>query len=129
MFSSYGSSQLICRSDHYSGFHVIRTLTLNGLILFHWGKLVLNFNRSTLQMKFSFKDFFSKCDQIRSFLHIWAHLLKKFIFCAVMNMKQIKYVTCIFILPMKHLQWFFDRMSPDDMKRNILWGRTRYKKT
>ena len=39
-------------------------------------------------MKFSIKDFFSKCDQIRSFQHIWSHLLKKylmenFIFCAV----------------------------------------------
>ena len=37
--------------------------------------------------KFSIKDFFSKCDQIRSFLRIWSHLLKKslmknFIFCA-----------------------------------------------
>ena len=34
------------------------------------------------------KDFFSKCDQIRSKLRIWSHLLKKclmeiFIFCAV----------------------------------------------
>ena len=28
-------------------------------------------------MKFSIKDFFSKCDQIRSFLHICTHLLKK----------------------------------------------------
>ena len=27
--------------------------------------------------KFSIKDFFSKCDQIRSFLWIWSHLLKK----------------------------------------------------
>ena len=39
-------------------------------------------------MKFSIKDFFSKCDQIRSFLRTWSHLLKKslienFIFCAV----------------------------------------------
>ena len=39
-------------------------------------------------MKFFIKDFFSKCDQIRSFLRIWSHLLKKylmenFIFCAV----------------------------------------------
>ena len=39
-------------------------------------------------MKFPIKDFFSKCDQIRSFLWIWLHLLKKFlmenfIFCAV----------------------------------------------
>ena len=40
------------------------------------------------KMKFSIKDFFSKCDQIRSFLQIWLRLLKKslmenFIFCAV----------------------------------------------
>ena len=40
------------------------------------------------KMKFSIKDFFSKCDQIRSLLRIWSLLLKKslmeyFIFCAV----------------------------------------------
>ena len=40
------------------------------------------------KMKFSIKDFFSKCDQSRSFLQIWSHLLKKSlmgnsIFCAV----------------------------------------------
>ena len=29
------------------------------------------------KMKFSIKDFFSKFDQIRSFLQIWSHLLKK----------------------------------------------------
>ena len=29
------------------------------------------------KMKFSIKDFFSKCDQIHSFLQIWSHLLKK----------------------------------------------------
>ena len=28
-------------------------------------------------MKFSVKDFFSKCEQIRSFLRICSHLLKK----------------------------------------------------
>ena len=28
-------------------------------------------------MKFSIKDFFSKCDQIRNFLRIWSHFLKK----------------------------------------------------
>ena len=42
------------------------------------------------KMKFSIKDFFSKCDQIRRKLRIWSHLLKKslmenFIFCAVMS--------------------------------------------
>ena len=29
------------------------------------------------KMKFSIKNFFSKCDQIRSLLRIWSHLLKK----------------------------------------------------
>ena len=43
---------------------------------------------TTQKMKFSVKDFFSKCEQIRSKLRIWSHLLKKslmenFIFCAV----------------------------------------------
>ena len=38
-------------------------------------------------MKFSIKNFFSKCDQIRKKLRIWSLLLKKslmenFIFCA-----------------------------------------------
>ena len=40
------------------------------------------------KMKFSIKDFFRKCDQIRRKLRIWSPLLKKslmenFIFCAV----------------------------------------------
>ena len=43
-------------------------------------------------MKFSIKDFFSKFDQVRSFLRITLHLLKKslmenFIFCAVFKEK------------------------------------------
>ena len=43
-------------------------------------------------MKFSIKYFFSKGDQIRSFLQICLHLLKKslmenFIFCAVHTLK------------------------------------------
>ena len=42
------------------------------------------------KMKFSIKDFFSKCDQIRIFLRIWSYLLKKslmenFIFRAVLE--------------------------------------------
>ena len=31
------------------------------------------------EMKFSINDFSSKCDQIRNFLRIWSHLLKKFV--------------------------------------------------
>ena len=43
---------------------------------------------TTQKIKFSNKDFFSKYDQIRRFLRIWSHLLKKslmenFTFCAV----------------------------------------------
>ena len=46
-------------------------------------------------LKFSIKDFFSKCDQIRSFLRIWSYLLKKslienFIFCAVIRLLNVR---------------------------------------
>ena len=42
------------------------------------------------KIKFSCKNFFSRCDQIRSFLGIWLHLLRKFlmenfIFCTVLT--------------------------------------------
>ena len=42
------------------------------------------------KMKISIKDFFSNCDQIRSFLRIWSYLQKKslmenFIFCVVVS--------------------------------------------
>ena len=45
-------------------------------------------------MKFAIKDFFSKCEQIRSFLWIWSHLLKKslmekFIFRALRHAEKI----------------------------------------
>ena len=51
----------------------------------YWVVKVLN---TAQKIKFSIKHFFSKCDQIWSFLRIWSHLLKKslreiFIFCAV----------------------------------------------
>ena len=38
---------------------------------------LLNFNSDCTKIKFSIKDVFSKCDQIRIFLRIWSHLLKK----------------------------------------------------
>ena len=53
------------------------------------------------KMKFSIKDFFSKCEQIRRKLRIWSHLLKKylmenFIFCTVIlhfiSLEQGKYI-------------------------------------
>ena len=47
-------------------------------------------------MKFTVKGFFNKCDQIRNFLRIWSHLLKKsimnnFIFCAVNHKNFIQF--------------------------------------
>ena len=47
------------------------------------------------KVKFSIKGFFSKCDQIRSFLWIWSHLLTKslminFTFCAVIIFGKIE---------------------------------------
>ena len=48
---------------------------------------VNNRNTTAQKMKFSIKDLFSKCDQIRKKLRLWSHLLKKFLmknfFCAV----------------------------------------------
>ena len=57
---------------------------------------------STAQkIKFPIKDFFSKCDRIRSFPRMWSHMLKKslmknFIFYAVLSM--LCFVNLIFIL-------------------------------
>ena len=65
--------------DTSSAFHLAHRNCLASLT-----KLSLN----ALKMKFSIKDFFSKCDEIRRTLRIWSHLRKKslmksFIFCAV----------------------------------------------
>ena len=56
--------------------------------LFSRIKLVRPTYITAQNMKFSIEDFFSKRDQIRSFLRIWSRLLKKssmenFIFCEV----------------------------------------------
>ena len=52
---------------------------------FCWPRITIQITAQ--KMRFSIQDFFSKCDQIRSFLRIWSYLLKKslmenFIFCA-----------------------------------------------
>ena len=55
--------------------------------------LILDISSTSIaqKMKFSIKDFFGKCDQIRSFL--WSRLLNKslmknFIFCVVLPPKE-----------------------------------------
>ena len=69
----------------------------------------------TAQMKFFIKDFFSKYDQIRSFLRICSHLLKKslmenFIFCAVPeSLSFIRFPAFIyFYIIVKLLMLFFN---------------------
>ena len=50
------------------------------------------------KMKFFIKDFFSKCDQVRNFLRIWSHLLKKSLMenliflCSVLGKKGTKWI-------------------------------------
>ena len=57
------------------------------LSLFQYFQNLRLLSNPAQKMKFSIKNFFSKYDQIRSFLRIWSHLLKKslmenFVFCA-----------------------------------------------
>ena len=74
-------------------------------------------------MKLSSKDFFSKRNQIRGFLRIWSHLLKKsltenFIFCAViitkesskiMYLKRLKYPKLFLFWTVKLENWISER--------------------
>ena len=62
--------------------------------MFEWLDAGSNLKASIItaqKIKFSIKDFFSKCDQIRRKLRIWSYLLKKslmenFIFSAVLTL-------------------------------------------
>ena len=52
--------------------------------------MTVKFSLPEQKMKFSIRDFLSKCDQIRNFLRIWSHLLKKYLMekflCVVLKM-------------------------------------------
>ena len=73
----------------------MRVLELLRVFRFHSTRVLFTFpidriffSVTAQKMKFFIKDLFSKCDQIRGFLRIWSHLLKKslienFVFCAV----------------------------------------------
>ena len=77
---------------------------------FIWYIYFLKFKESLhKRMKFSIKDFFSKYDQISSFLQILLHLLKKslnenFIFCAL-NL----HYDCSVITNQSHISWLFTK--------------------
>ena len=51
---------------------------------------ILFLSKTAQKMKFSIKEFLSKCDQIRSFLRIWSNLLMKFLMENFFFCKQIK---------------------------------------
>ena len=65
-------------------------------------KIKGTFRGTAQKMKFSTKDFFSKCDQILRKLRVWSHLLKKplmenFIFCTVwVRIFVTKLLFCLF---------------------------------
>ena len=63
------------------------------------------------KMKFPIKDFFSKYDQIRSFLWIWSHLLKislmeNFIFCTVWSHQGQAQTSKYYIVFFFYLIWW-----------------------
>ena len=67
---------------------------------------VLRSKYTAQKIKFCIKDFFSKCDQICSFLRIWSHFLKKslmenFIFVQWCLFK-IKFYKCFWIDKMRN---------------------------
>ena len=60
----------------------------NVFFFFRGHKICKVWTYTAQKIKFTIKDFFSKCDQIRRKLRVWSHFLKKslmekFIFCAV----------------------------------------------
>ena len=101
-------------------FNIIRgwiLLTLNPTITEVFGRYYLSFvlfaNFTAQKVKFSIKDFFHKCDQIRIFLWIWSHLLKKslmenFIFCVMLYIVHIQ----PFIQARLSNSTLFDILSP-----------------
>ena len=71
--------------------------------------------------KFSIKDFFIKCDQIRSFLRIWSYLLKKslmvnFIFCVVYRLTSIRTFGSWFVNDPSDFRLWFVKL---DMRQRI----------
>ena len=77
-------------------------------------------------MKFSIKDFFRKCDQIRSFLLIWSHLLKKslmenFIFCAVSEIISISFKELFSIRILVDQLIIFESFLSQTLKRSSLF--------
>ena len=77
----------IIRTTKWQSKHINTTPNINKLITISSWQNQDNLHK---KMKFSMKNFSSKCDQIRRKLRIWTHSLEKslmenFIFCAVIR--------------------------------------------
>ena len=96
IWNAITSSSLI--GHYWTCSYFPRSLLSNMLVCINFEKMLLIFDKILIifshwldtaqKMKFSIKDFFSKCNQIRRKLRTWSHFLKKslmenFIFCAV----------------------------------------------
>ena len=96
----------------------------NSISLRHSGVFLLTLNTyHSLHKKFSIKDFISTCDQIRSFLWIWSHLLKKslmknFIFCAVFS-DLIKRNSCPLVFVKRIIPWNFANFTEKHVCRSL----------
>ena len=88
-------------------------------------------------MKFSIRDLFSKCDQMRKTLRIWSHLLKKylmekFIFCAVIDQNFEAFPSdCLnnslkqegaFLLNLFFFSYFISKYFGSTNRRDRLWS-------
>ena len=75
-------------------------------------------------MMISIKDFFRKCNQIRSFLWIWSYLLTKslmktFTFCAVTD-SRIKSMDIVLVSLLLTLhRYLFAEVIPKMFKKNV----------
>ena len=80
--SHVSTSSTLARHSHQHATHTSTTPTspLLARIARHSSNSDTNqdFSNTAQKIKFSIKDFFSKCNQMHSFLRIWSHLLKKF---------------------------------------------------
>ena len=81
-----------------------------------WKSNYIRISATAQKMDFSIKDFFSKCDQNRSFLRIWSHLLKKFL-----NGK-LHFLWSVRLVQTSRKQSWKVKICFDLMKCSIFWN-------
>ena len=120
MNSWWLSKQSCCRNrrcNHtFNVFEMLKQLRVQLFLL-----LMSNTTATIQKVKFSIKDFFSKCDQIRRKLRIWSHLLKKsltenFFFCAVSIVYCVALMKCFSYNYRK--KYVFQTSVPDSILYN-----------